>query len=587
AAFVVLRSENFLLGDTQNWVSAIAKGIRAGGGAHREPLPQALVTTIHRSVGEPLGWSVTSSFLVTGLPLGLTYLLLSAAIARRLSSSSAGSVFVFSAIGLGGALQLFAGYAEYYAFAATASLLVAWLGIRWADGDGRLIWLGLGFAFAILCHAQMMFALPAILVLVGLAIKHGKWKEALATLLAIPVAAGLALLVLGFPFAEILGHAARSQHVLPPFGKSPFGVAYSAFAWVHAVDLLNVALLVAPALPVAVALCAGGRTKRRGIFLITFGSGLALFAIIVNPNLGMVRDWDIFVVPVIAVALWACQGAGSRLSQEDSDTAGDPAGKAQTLRLMGSGSLAGAVLVITLLHSLFWLYGNHHPHSALERIRRVAHNDKLFGPASLGETWRYIGSSELRSGDVERAKTSFLTSIRSYPEERMTYRLLAQIQIGLAARAGGRAEAGLLSYHTALAQGAYKPGHAHLGALFAATTAGRDDLALEEARLMALAEPNSAEHLATWGDILRRSGSYGEAEDAYDRALALSPNNTRAVIGRACLAGVRGDKAGLEAGIRDALQRAPWSSQAQQFAAYLEQPGWLTPERCRKILYFR
>jgi Flp pilus assembly protein TadD len=168
----------------------------------------------------------------------------------------------------------------------------------------------------------------------------------------------------------------------------------------------------------------------------------------------------------------------------------------------------------------------------------------------------------------------------------MTYRLLASQRIAEGIRSGRGAEAGLALYHAEVDPVSSRPAFAHFGACFAAAAVQRDDLALEEARRMAELEPDYSELQASYGDFLRRAGRIEPARERYERALARDPDNPRARIGLACLAGVAGDRGTLEAQIHEALRRTPWSPQAQQFANLLSR-GELTQDRCLRTLYLR
>lgn len=638
--FVWLRTGHVLLGDTQTWISSIEKGMRSPGGAHREPLPQTVVTLLYREISKPLGKGADSSFLWVELVLGVCFLWLAAAIVRRLARTDTEQALLFGLIGLGGALQLFAGYAEFYGFAVAGTFLLLWLALRWLDGHGPLFGVSLAFVLAALCHAQLVFASPGILALLIFAWRDGRRKEAAIALAAIPVAALLGLLLLHYPFFDMAREARSSKNFLPPFGRYAGGTSYGTFTVPHLAELLDVALLVSPMFPLALALRGGKLPARRWLFLGGIALGPFLFALIASPGLGMVRDWDIFVLPVLLGTLWMGAGAaallGGMAASSERDRAGgvavpDPPGPARRGSGAGGGhgrdgtgarrrrdasgarqgsggaatgrdpdtdsiglwgaagarGLAGCVLLTCLLHGVFWLQGNHLPGAARERIRRVAGNAAFFGPVSHGEVWRFLGSADLQAGDVAEGAASLLHSIRVDPDQRMTYRLLANIYLE-AAKAGGKsAEDGLAEFHAALAKGKQRPGHAHLGACFAALSFQRPDLAFEEAREAAAAEPESPEHLATWGDLLRREGRFAEADSVYHRALSFDPANARGRLGLACLAGIRGDRAGLEAGVQEALRRRPWDAYAQQFQRLLQRPGGLSPEACQGLLYYR
>jgi tetratricopeptide (TPR) repeat protein len=561
-----------LLGDTQTYVSSLERGVRAAGGAHREPLPQAIVLAVYEGIVRPLDRPPRDAFTAVEIVLTTGLVLLALLLARRSAASVEGRAAVVSTILFGGGLLLFAGYAEFYPFSVVASLLFAWVGLRWID-ERRALWLAsLSYLLAALCHAQAIFALPALLLLFLLAWKQGSRREVGMHAVLLPLVALGALALLRYPFGELGSEATRAGAFLPPFSERIARTAYSAVSLPHAAELINVALLICPVLPALAVLrpAPGAVSATRQLFLGGLALGPFVFAGIANPQLGMVRDWDLFVAPVVLVALLAAARAGAWFDRARA----------------GGRALAGCLLLTACAHAFFWLVANHENHAARERVRRVAANSLFFGPQSHGEIWRFLGGADLRALDERTAAESYLRSIRAYPDERMTYRLLASLRIAEAIRTGRGVESGLSRYHAEVGPVSSRSAFPYFGGCFAAAAVQRDDLALEQARKMAELDPDYPELQASYGDFLRRAGQLDQARERYDRALARDPNNPRARIGLACLAGVQGDRATLEAQIRETLRRTPWSPQAQQFANLLSR-GELTEGRCLRTLYIR
>lgn len=574
---ILLRSGNPLLGDAQTYLSAIDKGVRSAGAAHREPLSQAVVIGFHRLVSAPLGWSSHASFVVLEAALGVGFLLLAHRLSVALADSPAARALAFGVIALGGGLHLFAGYPEFYGFGLTAFLLFAWLGARSLAGDSPVALAALAFVLAALCHAQALFAAPAIGYLLIKGWLDGRRRDALLGIVSIPAVGLLALILLRYPFGDLAGEAAREGAFLPPLGRWTARTAYGLYSPVHLADLANALLLAAPGLPVALALAWRAKAgtdaiaRRRAVFLACLAAGPALFALVANPQLGMARDWDIFVLPAVAIAIWSAAVAAGGFARPSP----------------GHRGLAGVLLLTGLLHSFFWIDANHRPAPSHERMSRVARNQALFGKRSLAETWRYIGSTEMAAGREGEAAASYLRAIRSDPDERMNYRFLASIRVARSVREGGSVEAGLAAYHGELSEGESRPAYAHLGGVIAALAARRLDLAMAEGDEMIAAAAEHAELVATWGDLRRMAGQTDEAEEAYRRALGRDPALPRALIGMACLAGMRGDRAMAEDLAREAGRRTPWSPQAQQFARQLAAGRFARPDQFGGYFYFQ
>ncbi|MBD3161925.1 MAG: hypothetical protein GF346_06530, partial [Candidatus Eisenbacteria bacterium] len=286
------RCRNLLLGDAQVYLSSLERGVRTAGGAHREPLAQAVTTFVYDRIARPLGGGAYEAFLLVELLLGIGFLALAIAVSRSLADRPASRIALFAWIALGGGLQLFAGYPEFYGYALAGALLLAWTGLRSLRG-GSLYPSAIALVFAGLSHAQIIFAVPGFLYLIVRRWTAGARTEAVVSLLAVPVLSGIALWALDYPFAEIGREMTRGGTFLPPLSESGDRTAYSAYALAHLAELANVFLLLSPALPAAVALALRAPDPRRDERLLLAGLAIGplLFALFANPQLGMVRDW--------------------------------------------------------------------------------------------------------------------------------------------------------------------------------------------------------------------------------------------------------------------------------------------------------
>ncbi len=569
AAIMLLPSKNLILGDARVYISTIEKGMRAAGGAHREPLSQAVVTGIYEWVG---GASIDGhgAFTLAGWILGAGLLFLAPWISRRVTSAPENRGLIYAALTLGGALQLVAGYPEYYGFAIVSILLFLGLCLRAIERSASPIPAAAAFVLACLCHAQAIFVAPALVLALAAAWRGGRRIESALAATAVPALGIVGLWLLRYPFSELLREGARGEAWLPPIGSVTPRTAYGIFHPEHFVDLANALLLSAPLLlPLAVLGLRRGRIEPSSRLLFAAAAGPALFAIAANPGLGMARDWDIFAVAALLLSLALASRARRIFASREGN------------------ALLGAMILTGALHAFFWIDTNHREGPPVERMRRIATAPALFGPRSLGELWRYIGSEDVAAGREERAAESWLRSVAADPDERMTYRLLAGLE---AARATGRGEppgSGIDRFLERIRGIPHRAAYARMGAALAAFTHGDGDRAIAEAVRMIEIEPDHAELLAMCGDFLRFGGHDAEARNAYDRALDRDPDQPRARIGLACMAGIAGDRAGLARETAEARRRTPWAPQVQQFERIASSPEASSPERLRRYIYIR
>ncbi|MBK8233884.1 MAG: hypothetical protein IPK72_25730 [Candidatus Eisenbacteria bacterium] len=241
---VALPCRHLLLGDTQTYISAIDRGVRVSGSAHREPLPEAMMLWVHQIAGG----NALHAFRVAGLLLGALALGLSVLVARRLDRTA--TLALVSVIGLGGGLQLFAQYPEYYAFAVVSGLLFIWLALGWIEGRVSLPFVTAAYVVAGLCHAVYIFAAPALLLLWWSAWRRGERRGVVISIGLFPVVLFSVLALIGYPFSEIAKEAGRASAFLPPLGERTPRTSYGLFAPAHLADLFNALLLAAPAVVV-------------------------------------------------------------------------------------------------------------------------------------------------------------------------------------------------------------------------------------------------------------------------------------------------------------------------------------------------
>ncbi|MDM7914878.1 MAG: hypothetical protein QUU85_06350, partial [Candidatus Eisenbacteria bacterium] len=495
---LLLGSRNILLGDTQTYLAALEKGVRVAGGAHREPLAQGIVRAVHAHVSAPLGLSAHATFSALGVLFGAIYLAASARLIRlgpsgpsRSDEGDAARLLVLSAVVTGGVLQLYSGYAEYYGVGVALFLVFAALALERLEGrrepagglsSGRAWLVAAAYALAIVAHAQIIFAAPAFLYLLWRVDRSGRRREAAFALLLLPILTLLALAILRYPFGDLVREARRGGSFLPPLGQWTSRTAYGIDSPLHLLEVLNVLLLVVPVLPALLALYRRPEAPR-GTFLSVLAIGPALFLLAANPQLGFVRDWDVFAIPALAIGVWAAFGAAETLRDSRQGRAGRDA-------------LAGALLLTGLLHAGFWIDSNHRPGPAQARIRRVASEPRLFGRESGAETWRFLLTTDVQAGHQEAAIDDALHAIRSDPQDRISYRMAAGLEMSRSARNGEDVATGLARYADEVARAGGLPAFAHHGAALAAVLAGRDDLAFEEGRRMVASEPLSLIHIS-------------------------------------------------------------------------------------------
>lgn len=103
-----------------------------------------------------------------------------------------------------------------------------------------------------------------------------------------------------------------SSHMIHPADKFvPLSGPQCLFSRWHLRELANLAILVAPVLPVLligllVRMRRGGRADAVALIVLAYAFGAAAFFFVWFPQLGFPHDWDLFALPALPAAAAVC-----------------------------------------------------------------------------------------------------------------------------------------------------------------------------------------------------------------------------------------------------------------------------------------
>jgi Tfp pilus assembly protein PilF len=633
AVFVLFRSRNFLLGDSLLYVHAMDEGLTIESAGRREAGSIFVVSALHWSLRKTALGNSETAFVIASVAAGVVYILLAYAVARLMAESLHGRALIFASLVAMGAMQAFFGHAEYYSLVAASGTLHILLALYWLKGRCNLVFPAVSLALAVFVHIMNALLLPAFAWLFLSALRQRRYAQAVASsVLAPAVLIGVAAII-KYPKESFLKIFQKGLHMLPLQESRHY--AYSVFEPTHLSEVANELLLTAPCLPLlfAAILWAGRRRGRdasasehagdtkegaaaagqdrngscaTGLqsvvgakapgphamkgYLLFLALGAGFFCLTANPALGMARDWDIFVFPFIVLTLVASIVAAGRVVDER--------------RLLW---LCGAVTVIGGLHLGLFVANNRTPEAYVPRFRRIAMEGDFFTESPRGELWRYLGWEAIKAGDNRQAKEDLLRSIRDWPEQLKSYKMLATLEIGrqhdwLAsdqARArrtalrldteekimGEAARLGLNSYYNNVVAVAPMKARALLGGgLAALKVLAPDSIVVDAFRRAVEADPSDTEARAFWGDMHRLHGQLDEAERDYAMVLAVDKWHIRSFLGRACILGARGEPELAFILAKELREHYPWSIEAQVFMKAWEAGELSEPEDFRNFM---
>jgi cytochrome c-type biogenesis protein CcmH/NrfG len=209
----------------------------------------------------------------------------------------------------GGFALLFFGYVENYAFFCLSVALFTYAGFLIGEGKLSRGWIVVPFALAVFFHVLGMVLVPALLYILvrdsRLWRSFARWPLALrGAILAPLLAAAVAL----FAYLYHTSYYFRFAFV-PLFPGRLVVEGYTLFSAKHILDWLNLVIMLLPG--IAVLAAAGWGSLRKSMrqagvrFALILSASGALVTFLLDPKIGMPRDWDLFAfagIPLAALA---------------------------------------------------------------------------------------------------------------------------------------------------------------------------------------------------------------------------------------------------------------------------------------------
>lgn len=200
-----------------------------------------------------------------------------------------------------GGIQLFFGYVESYSLIYPASILFVLYGYRFYHTNKGALTLSMLMIVALSSHLMGAILLPAYFFLIIRDFAKRGFRNNLVRII------GPSLLILTVVILALFDYRdwkLTSELRTPFFDRFlPLAGNYGIFSFSHFIDVVNELLLVLPGTIVLLPFLAGIKNNKRskiGLFAILVVPA-GLFVLIIDPQLGFARDWDLFAVPVAII----------------------------------------------------------------------------------------------------------------------------------------------------------------------------------------------------------------------------------------------------------------------------------------------
>ncbi len=309
--FYLLQVETFFLGDGY---AALALTAQNDAFMKSSKLGETLAHLELKSLFDMVDSAAAlMSFRVISIFSGILFLIIVTLSSARLFADTGRRLLFLFGLASGGYMILFFGYVEYYSLFSASVALITCLGVLIADGRMNRWFMAPAVGLAVFLHIMGAILIPAALYVLVAGSSTGKWLAHRNRNTKLALAAAVALGAAGI-FVYLYSTSMFFRLSFLPILENRFTVeGYTLFSVEHLWDYVNLVVLLVPGL--AVLLMA---VRRREILRLmkqdramSFLSILTLSAMaatfVLDPKLGMPRDWDLFAfcgIPLAALLFY-------------------------------------------------------------------------------------------------------------------------------------------------------------------------------------------------------------------------------------------------------------------------------------------
>ena len=298
AAFILARNRMHFLGDGYTLLSLMASGnpliIK-----YRE-IGESLAHYItFRAVGGETSSAALLSFQIVSIGAGAIFLTVVSLLCAKLMTTFRSRLLLFLGLASSGYMLLFFGYVEYYSLFVVSVMLYCLVGLLIAQKRIHLLWIIVLQLLTIFFHIFGLALIPGTVYLLLSRSRPGKRIGSLNV--KTKYLFGFILtLIATIPFTYLYTTDYFFRFALVPIVADHFTCeGYTLFSIKHLMDFLSFLLIMVPGILVIVTtlLTSGSRNIFAGLeskwLLVTLSSAL-LAVFVIDPKLGMPRDWDMF-----------------------------------------------------------------------------------------------------------------------------------------------------------------------------------------------------------------------------------------------------------------------------------------------------
>ncbi|MCP4685240.1 MAG: tetratricopeptide repeat protein [bacterium] len=264
-------------------------------------------------LGERSEAGVRFSYQIISVFAGLSCFVVTFIAARRLFTDNVDRLLFVLGVMTGGTSLLFFGYVENYALFVVTVFCFGLIGLLVSRGEVSRWWVLPALALCLFFHIFGAALIPAGLYILVSNTKLGDWISAQSMKLTIPACVAIVLLLVTAFWNLYTTHYFLRFSLVPLIADEFTVEGYTLLSAQHVMDWLSLWVLWLPGIFVLVPLFlrrSGRRafSQRDHRFLLILLICCACAVFVLDPRLGMPRDWDLFSfagVPLIILAYFA------------------------------------------------------------------------------------------------------------------------------------------------------------------------------------------------------------------------------------------------------------------------------------------
>lgn len=265
-----------------------------------------LLGAVQSILGEQSRMTALYSYRIVSWTAGILSTWYFFQLAGIITCDSSKRALTFFSLLLSGSLLFFFGYVENYPALWIGFPAYVYYGLRFCQ-TGSGIWYSLIFlCYTIFIHLQAAILIPSFIFLVfnhsGFRSSFVNHKKTYLVLFSL-IAATLLLIFIHLYRTDIFIRGI----CVPLIDGFPAWPDYTLFSFSHLIDVVNEIILLNPSIVILSVLAAKYRvniaSKKFLLFLVFLSLGSFVFLFVVDPKLGMPRDWDLYSLSTLGAVL--------------------------------------------------------------------------------------------------------------------------------------------------------------------------------------------------------------------------------------------------------------------------------------------